>query len=283
MGRCLCAGLIAPLGVAVGQVEYRYVEQASGADQFVLGYPPPVPQDSATPLDGFRSYDALHARHQDLMLRHDFIAGSRVGESLQGRGIWMYLLGDEDDLTDNAGPESSLLISGGLHAREWASPELTTGLIEAVAAGAGDDWLHDYVNENVRFAVLPVVNPDGFVQTQRYPDRVIVGADPEHPSVAPRDGRMRRKNMRGADGVLASLPDHLSGVDLNRNHSPYWAATTRSSSRRRRPTSTRSARRSTARCWPARRRSSDTPRSPAASSRTPSGSGPESRSTRRRC
>ncbi|MGK7294914.1 MAG: M14 family metallopeptidase [Candidatus Wenzhouxiangella sp. M2_3B_020] len=226
---CLLAALLSSSGDTAAQVEYRYVEQASGGNQFVLGYPPPAPQDSATPFDGFRSYDGLHARHQDLMLRHEFITGREVGESGEGRPIWVYLLGDENDLTDNAGPESSVLVSGGMHAREWGSPELTTGLIEAAAAGVGDGWLHDYVNDNVRFAVLPVANPDGFVQTQRYPDRVLVGADPEHPAESPRDGRMRRKNMRGADGVLATVPDHLAGVDLNRNHSPYWATSSRSS------------------------------------------------------
>lgn len=227
---CLLAALLAAPCDSAAQDEYRYVEQASGGNQFVLGYPPPVPRDSATPFDGFRSYDALHARHQDLMLRHEFITGREVGESSQGRPIWVYLLGDEDDLTANAGPESSVLVSGGMHAREWGSPEVTTGLIEAVAAGVGDGWLFDYVNENVRFAVLPVANPDGFVQTQRFPDRVLVGADPAHPTLWPRDGRMRRKNMRGADNVLATVADHLAGVDLNRNHSPYWATTTRSSS-----------------------------------------------------
>lgn len=223
-------GLLAPAGPVGAQQVFRYTEQPSGSNEFVLGYPPPVPVDVAAPIDGFRTWAGLHARHQDLMLRHEHVAGSVIGTTREGREIWAYVLGDADDSTPNAGPESSLLINGGLHAREWGSPELTTGLIEAAADGVGDRHLYDYLNDNVRFTVLPVSNIDGLVQTQRYPDRVLVGADPRFPDRWPRDGRMRRKNMRGADAQLLTVTDHLQGVDLNRNHEPFWATTNRSSS-----------------------------------------------------
>ncbi|MGB0514083.1 MAG: M14 family zinc carboxypeptidase, partial [Wenzhouxiangellaceae bacterium] len=136
---------------------------------------------------------------------------------------------DPDADTPNAGPESSLLINGGIHAREWGTPELTTGLIEAFAAGAGDGWLYDYLIDHVHFTVVPVNNVDGFVQTQRFPTEVLVGADPRVPEFWPRDGRMRRKNMRGADTDLLTFFDHLRGVDLNRNNEPFWATSTSSS------------------------------------------------------
>lgn len=224
------AALLVLAGAVFAQQVFRYVEAPSGGNEFVLGYPPPVPVDVAGPVDGFRTWSALHARHQDLMLRHDHVSGAVVGSTREGREIWAYVLGDADDSTDNAGPESSLLINGGMHAREWGSPELTTGLIEAAAEGVGDEHLYDYLDENVRFTVLPVSNIDGLVQTQRYPDRVLVGADPRVPERWPRDGRMRRKNMRGADAQLLTVTDHLRGVDLNRNHEPFWATTNASSS-----------------------------------------------------
>src|SRR6056297_1993411 len=123
-GRSLAAvlALTAALGV-LAQQEYRYTEQAGGGNEFVLGYPPPVPVDSTIPVDGFRSYAALHTRHQDLMLQSDIVTGAIIGETLQGREIWAYVVGDDDARTVNAGPESSVLINGGLHAREWATPE----------------------------------------------------------------------------------------------------------------------------------------------------------------
>jgi len=214
---------------ALAQKEYRYTEAPGGTNEFVLGYPPPVPVESTTPVDGFRTYAALHARHQDLMLQSAVVTGAIVGETLQGREIWAYTLGDDDAETANAGPESSVLINGGLHAREWGTPELTTALIETMAERVGDAHLYDYLSENVHFVVVPVSNIDGLIQTQRYPTRVLVGADPRVPDSWPRDGRMRRKNMRGADTVLSTLPDHLRGIDLNRNNEPFWAATGSSS------------------------------------------------------
>lgn len=225
-----CAVLALSGAGVSAQVEYRYAESRGGDNEFVLGYPPPEPVESALPLDGFRSYAALHARHQDLMLQSDLVTGTIVGRTIQGREIWAYAIGDPDSQTDNAGPESSALINGGIHAREWGPPELTTGLIEAAVENAGDRHLYDYIVGNVHFVVVPVNNVDGFIQTQRYPTRVLVGADPRVPALWPRDGRMRRKNMRGADERLSTTGDHLLGIDLNRNNEPFWASSSRSSS-----------------------------------------------------
>lgn len=232
--RVVLAGVLALAAapVAQAQQEYRYVETAGGGNEFVLGYPPPIPVESTTPVAGFRSYASLHARHQDLMLQSELVTGEVVGETLQGREIWAYALGDEDSESVNAGPESSVLINGGIHAREWGTPELTTALMETAVARAGDAHLFDYLADNVHFVVLPVNNIDGFVQTQRYPTRVLVGADPREPQSWPRDGRMRRKNMRGADTSLSTAFDHLRGVDLNRNNEPFWASSVASSSNR---------------------------------------------------
>ena len=66
--------------------------------------------------------------------------------------------------------------------------------------------------------MLPVSNVDGFLQTQRYANKVINSIQ------QPRDGRMRRKNMRNVDEFLSTENDGLFGVDLNRNNNPYWAS-----------------------------------------------------------
>lgn len=224
-----CAAVAVSGAGVSAQVEYRYSESSSGGNEFVLGYPPPEPVESALPLDGFRTYSSLHARHQDLMLQSDLVTGRIVGHTIQGREIWAYAIGDPDSLTDNAGPESSVLINGGIHAREWATPELTTGLIETALENAGDRHLYDYLNGNVHLVVVPVNNVDGFIQTQRFPARVLVGADPRVPQSWPRDGRMRRKNMRGVDERISSTGDHLLGIDLNRNNEPFWASSSKSS------------------------------------------------------
>lgn len=207
---------------AGAQTRFDYVQSPAGGDTFALGYPPPVPEDSTTPFDGFRTWESLHARHQDLMLMNDFIAGEVVGQTRLGRDIWAYALTSPSSETPDGRTKSSVLINGGIHAREWGTPELTTGLIEGYAANAGDGWLYDYLLDHVRFTVLPVNNIDGFLQTQRYPTEVLVGSDPRFPDDWPRDGRMRRKNHAGADENLDTTGDHLNGVDLNRNSSAFF-------------------------------------------------------------
>jgi len=72
--------------------------------------------------------------------------------------------------------------------------------------------------------VIPSLNIDGFMQTQRYPSLNYLQSDPDDPNDSPRDGRMRRKNMLSADEDLYTTWDHLNGVDLNRNNGPLWAS-----------------------------------------------------------
>jgi hypothetical protein len=100
---------------------------------------------------------------------------------------------------------------------------VATGIIELLALGAEDGHLLSYLRDNANVLVIPVLNVDGFLQTQRFPSTNWLGTDPDDPEFSPRDGRMRRKNMRGADEVLGTQADHLSGIDLNRNNPPYWA------------------------------------------------------------
>jgi hypothetical protein len=219
MKRWPILSLLLIAGAAAGQT---LVDWTQGPGRLGLGYPVPIPEDTPMPFDGFRSYAGLHARHQQLLLEAPGFSGEVVGQTLRGRDIWLYRYGDPvaPDLEGRARP--AILINGGIHAREWQSPEVVTGLMELLAAG-GDDrhWL-SYLRENTNILMLPVLNIDGFLQTQRYPRSNFLDSDPQYPQSAPRDGRMRRKNLRNADEDLFSIGDHLFGVDLNRNSAPFW-------------------------------------------------------------
>ena len=46
------------------------------------------------PFDGFRSYAGLHVRHQDLAVTSPWVHPVPLGETRQGRTIWLYQLGD---------------------------------------------------------------------------------------------------------------------------------------------------------------------------------------------
>ncbi|GAB4191687.1 MAG: hypothetical protein Tsb002_20630 [Wenzhouxiangellaceae bacterium] len=210
----------------------QIVEWTEAPGPLGLGYPVPIPVDTPLPFDGFRTYDGLHTRHQDLALTTPWVHSAVIGQTHKQRDIWLYRLGDDDGLTAEGLPEPAMLINGGIHAREWQSPEVVTGVLEALATTENDP-LVDYLRDNVNGMIIPVLNIDGFLQTQRYPRSNYLGTDPtdlvNDPQPSPRDGRMRRKNLLVTDEDLNTQGDHLFGVDLNRNNAPFWATSAGSS------------------------------------------------------
>ena len=191
--------------------------------QIALGYPVPRPVDTPLPFDGFRSYAGLHTCHQELVATTPWVHPEPIGSTRMGRTIWAYRLGDDDLLTIDGLPEYASLTNGGIHAREWQSPETVTGIMELFALHEDDNYFYDYLRDNVNMIVIPSLNIDGFLQTQRYPSLNYLFSDPDYPDSSPRDGRMRRKNMLSADEDLYTIGDHLRGVDLNRNNDPFWS------------------------------------------------------------
>ncbi len=206
-----------PFAAGCGDVLLTYTENNNAGTNVALGYPPPVPVASMTPVAGFREYASLFAQHQSLLTLHDEVAGQVVGQTLAGRDIWAYVIGDADATTAEGFAEGAVLVNGGIHAREWQTPEAVTGLFESLVAGKSDAGFGQYLIENLNTVVLPVNNVDGFIQSQLFP--VSTTADREQP----REGRMRRKNLRNPatqgfiDSDIGTVADNFWGVDLNRN------------------------------------------------------------------
>jgi hypothetical protein len=199
-------------------VQLRYTRDDDSGNNIALGYDVPFPVDSLTGVDGYRTYQSLFEQHQSLDATSSLVSGEIVGRTISGRDIWAYRIGDPDSEQPDGGPEGVALINGTIHAREWQSPEAVTELFEQLTEVAGDGGLGQYLSENLGVVIVPVLNVDGFLQTQRFPDRTT--ADEQQP----RDGRMRRKNMRdpttGAaiDEDIDQTSDNFYGVDLNRNN-----------------------------------------------------------------
>jgi hypothetical protein len=219
-----------PFEPGCGDVILTYTESDNTGNNIALGFPVPAPIASLTPIDGFRDYASLFARHQSLLATHDEVAGQIVGQTVAGRDIWAYAIGDPDTLTIDGFDEPAVLVNGGIHAREWQTPEAVTAVFESLIDNKGDASLGQYLIENLTTVLVPVNNIDGFLQTQLYSDRA--SADREQP----REGRMRRKNLRNpmtngaVDADLATVGDNFWGVDLNRNFAQGYAQANRSSS-----------------------------------------------------
>lgn len=206
-----------PFAPGCGDVIFTYTENDNLGTSIALGYPPPEPVASLTPVAGFREYASLFAEHQSLLTLNDEVDGDVVGHTLSGRDIWAYAIGDANATTAEGFPEGAVLVNGGIHAREWQTPEAVTAVFETLVAGKSDAGFFQYLVENLNTVLVPVLNVDGFIQTQTWP--VNVTADREQP----REGRMRRKNLRNPvtngviDADIGTVPDNFYGVDLNRN------------------------------------------------------------------
>ena len=179
-----------------------------------LGYAVPTPVASLEPVSGFRTYDSLRARYLALMLDSEVITAHSVGTSMQGRTIEAFRFRTAGETPEGL-PRWGVFLNGSIHAREWASPEVTAAIFEWFALETTDP-VRNHVLETGVVVISPLSNPDALLVTQAYPNRVVGGGSS---GFSGNDGRMRRKNLRDSDSVLETLGDYLSGVDLNRNHS----------------------------------------------------------------
>ena len=189
---CLIAFLIAGNQLSA-QVLTEWVENRAPGEtnKIALGYPVPIPVDTPLPFDGFRTYAGLHMRHQDLVATTPWVHPEDIGLTRSGRTIWAYRLGDDDLLTIDGLPESAALTNGGIHAREWQSPEVVTGILELLALHEHDHHFYDYLRDNVNIIVIPSLNIDGFMQTQRYPSLNYLQSDLNDPEVCNKSGCFR--------------------------------------------------------------------------------------------
>ncbi len=215
--------VLAMAGLTANAEVLTYTENTNSANEMALGYPVPVPVDSMTAINGFRSYNFLKSHHEALALTHAEMTSIKVGTTHNGRDILAYQFGDANNTDVDGLVEPAFLVNGTIHAREWQSPEVVTELIEQIIERKADQGMIQYLLENTNIVIVPVLNVDGFLQTQRYPINVTnspgttTASTPNDKFAQPRDGRMRRKNMPGVDEILSTEADRLNGVDLNRN------------------------------------------------------------------
>ncbi|NVK22642.1 MAG: hypothetical protein HWD86_08995 [Kangiellaceae bacterium] len=205
-----------------------YTENTNSSTEAALGYPVPLPKDSLVAIDGFRTYSSLKMHHDAMALQHAEMTPVVVGQTRNNRDITAFVFGDADNLDSEGKVEPAFLINGTIHAREWQSPEVVTELMERLIEEKSDQGMVQYLLENTNIVILPVLNIDGFLQTQRYPNQVTNSPGTTASSsrldkfAQPRDGRMRRKNMPNVDEDISTNSDRLLGIDLNRNSKHFF-------------------------------------------------------------
>ncbi len=146
----------------------------------------PVLHGGMPPEDFFSEYapiDEIELHLESLAaLRPDLVTATSPGESFDGRPLRAL------QISGAAKDAPVVLVNGGQHAREWISIAATTCLADRLVRNADTPRVAAAL-EQIRFVILPVVNPDGYAHTW-----------------ATDGDRFWRKNRRPPEGV-----------DLNRN------------------------------------------------------------------
>ena len=159
----------------------------------------PTQRSTYRVLDDYRvEMINLAAEHPGLVRRF------KVGTSVQGRDIYGLEIAKDVNVEDDGRPVYA--IYGLHHAREWPSGEIAMEFAQDLATGFGINAEVTEVLDDVRIVIVPVVNPDGFVQSRG-----------EVPTAAAGPIEFKRKNC----GAVDSCPDS-NGVDLNRNYGAGW-------------------------------------------------------------
>ncbi len=151
----------------------------------------PAAQDSGDWFADYKDYRAIASYvHELAAVAPDRVSAHGIGSTLDGRTIWALQIGHGD---------TSMMINGTQHAREWISTMATTCVADRLVRGYDTDpKIRDFVDHTTLW-VVPVMNPDGYQHSWS-------------------SDRYWRKNRR--DG---------HGVDLNRNWDLAWGGSGSSS------------------------------------------------------
>lgn len=104
------------------------------------------------------------------------------------------------DSSHNSNNKGKMLLTSGVHAREWAPPELLARFIEKLVEGYEQDADITWIMRNTEIHAILYVNPDGRWVSEKYPELYW------------------RKNLNPDGGC----DDDEYGVDINRNFDFKW-------------------------------------------------------------
>ncbi|KAK0626661.1 hypothetical protein B0T14DRAFT_421777 [Immersiella caudata] len=86
-----------------------------------------------------------------------------IGKSYEGRDIWAFRVGEPNP--DEKGPRKTILVTGGLHGREWISTSTVDYLLWSLVTSFGTDQMITKLLRRFDIVFVPVMNPDGYEYT----------------------------------------------------------------------------------------------------------------------
>jgi len=151
-------------------------------------------------MGGYYTYDEVVAELDSMHLLYPNLTTAKqsLGQSIEGREIWMIKISDNPE-TDEA-DEPEVFYNALHHAREPAGMMTLMYFMDYLLEKYGTDPEVTYLVDHREMYFVPVVNPDGYVYNQQ---------------TNPNGGGQWRKNRRENQGGYY-------GVDLNRNYGYKW-------------------------------------------------------------
>jgi len=86
-----------------------------------------------------------------------------IGKSYEGKEIYAFRVGERG--VDDKEPRKTILVTGGLHGREWISTSTINYLLWSMVTAFGMDPMVTKLLQRFDLVFIPVLNPDGYEYT----------------------------------------------------------------------------------------------------------------------
>jgi hypothetical protein len=192
--------------------------------------PFPIPQPGQGSYRTVADYDNIIASPGEAQIVRRFQVGSTlagVGSQIPSYPLYAVEVTGGAAARPDASTKGVAMVLGAIHGREWMAIEGVFHKLQTFQSSEFSTDLSDddsprgqdaFFAENVRLVILPLMNRGGVETTQRHHEYCFLRANNGELF----EGRFRRKNLLGTDGVMtgdtqATDADALYGIDLNRN------------------------------------------------------------------
>lgn len=129
-----------------------------------MGYDP-VPVITPKPLLSYPSISEIYDSMDDVVANHpDICRKVTIGTSVQGRAIEAVVVSDN---VQNEEIEPEMRIQGAIHGDEKTSAMTALNFLEVLTDNYATSSMCAYVVDNTELWVIPVLNPDGYVNNSR--------------------------------------------------------------------------------------------------------------------